>query len=110
MTDHSLPGPQRNARWRSGTPTLATSGATFVRGRKWGAYQGMLAVAALKAGKLVFMRFDRRGRLQRTRTPGAPQQFGRLRSVTRAPNNDLLLTTANSRTDPEDAVVRISPR
>ena len=107
MTDFRLPGPQVGARWRSGKPTLATSGATFVRGRKWGAYRDTLAVAALKAERVVFMRFDRRGRLQWTRTPAALRRFGRLRSITRAPNNDLLITTANGS---GDAVVRVRPR
>ena len=37
MTDQVLPGDQRGARWRSGSPTLATSGATFVHGQRWGA-------------------------------------------------------------------------
>src|SRR5690606_17771367 len=34
MTNHALPGTQYNARWRSGDPTLATSGGTFVTGRQ----------------------------------------------------------------------------
>ena len=45
MTDYSLPGVQIGAKWRSGYPTIATSGATWVRGKRWGAYRGTLAVA-----------------------------------------------------------------
>jgi glucose/arabinose dehydrogenase len=45
MTDQSLPGRQIAAKWRSGDPTIATSGAAFVQGRRWGALNGALAVA-----------------------------------------------------------------
>jgi glucose/arabinose dehydrogenase len=64
MTDFSLPGRQLGARWRSGSPTLATSGATWVRGSQWGAFEGTLAVCALKSSRLLFMKFDRNGRLR----------------------------------------------
>lgn len=108
MTDQSLPGAQVEARWSSGYPTLATSGATFVRGRAWGALNGTLAVAALKASRIVFLTFDRAGHLLRTRAPQALQQYGRLRSVTVAPNHDLLITTDNG--SGNDVILRVSPR
>lgn len=107
MTDHGLPGVQINARWRSGVPTIATSGAVWVRGRKWGAYNGTLAVAALKGSRLLFMKFDSFGNHLWTRTPPALTRFGRLRSVTRGPNNNLLVTTSNGT---EDVVLRVRPR
>jgi len=107
MTDQSLPGPQIGARWRSGAPTLATSGATFVSGRKWGSYSGTMAVAALKANRMLFIRFDRAGRLVGVRTPPALRQFGRLRSVSTAPNGDLLVTTSNG--GGRDRVLRVTP-
>ncbi|WP_165821159.1 PQQ-dependent sugar dehydrogenase [Nocardioides gansuensis] len=107
MTDHRLPGRQVEARWSSGRPTLATSGAAWVRGREWGRLQGTLAVAALKASRLVFMKFDDRGRLQWTRAPRAMRQFGRLRSVTSTASGDLLVTTSNGA---RDRVLRVSPR
>ena len=106
MTDHSLPGRQTSARWTSG-PTPATSGAAFVRGNKWGAYEGSLAVACLQGSRVIFMKFDSTGRLKWTRAPRALRQFGRLRSVTIAPNNDLLITSDN---DTGDAIIRVSPR
>jgi glucose/arabinose dehydrogenase len=108
MTDRSLPGKQVTARWRSGNPTLATSGGTFVRGRKWGALNGALAVAALKASRIVFLTFDGSGHLQKARAPKALRNFGRLRSVTVAPNHDLLVTTDNG--NGSDAILRVSPR
>ncbi|WP_156409724.1 PQQ-dependent sugar dehydrogenase [Nocardioides sp. Soil796] len=107
MTDQSLPGTQINARWRSGDPTIATSGAAWVRGSRWGVYNGTLAVAALKAERVLFMKFTAAGTLVSVRIPSALRSFGRLRSVTSAPNGDLLITTAN---DGNDAVLRVRPR
>jgi len=106
MTDFSLPGRQIGARWSSGFPTLATSGAAWVHGRQWGRYNGTLAVAALKASRLLFMKFDADGHLVWVRAPRALQQFGRLRSVTNAPNGDLLVTTSNGS---DDRVLRVHP-
>ena len=106
MTDHSLPGTQLAARWRSGEPTLATSGAAWVYGERWGSLAGTLAVACLKGSRLLFIRFDADGRVVSLRAPAAMQQYGRLRSVTRAANGDLLVTTANGT---GDAVLRVSP-
>lgn len=106
MTDHRIPGRQWNARWRSGTPTIATSGAAFVPGRGWRGLSGDLAVAALAGERLVFLDFDRRGRLtaQRVRLRGT---HGRLRSVTVA-GRSLLVTTSNG--DGQDKILRIRPR
>jgi glucose/arabinose dehydrogenase len=106
MTDHSLPGTQLDARWSSGSPTIATSGAAWVRGSRWGAYKGTLAVAALAGERVVFMEFNAAGELVRTRTPAALRTFGRLRSVTRANNGDLLITTSNFGAD---RVLRVRP-
>ncbi|GAA1929358.1 PQQ-dependent sugar dehydrogenase [Nocardioides lentus] len=107
MTDFSLPGPQLGARWKSGDPTVATSGAAWVRGARWGSLNGTLAVAALKDSSVRFLRFDADGRLQSVRRPAALTRFGRLRSVTNAPNGDLLITTANGT---GDSVLRVRPR
>ncbi|MBD8869922.1 PQQ-dependent sugar dehydrogenase [Nocardioides donggukensis] len=111
MTDHELPGRQRRARWRSGSPTIATSGAAWVRGEEWGRLDGRLAVAALKRQRIVFMKFDPRGRLVSTVAPRALRGIARLRSVTRAPNGSLLVTTSDS-TDGRrvDRVLRVTPR
>ena len=53
------------------------------------------------------MKFDAAGALQRTRAPAALRKYGRLRSVSQAPNGDLLITTANGS---GDAVLRVHPR
>ena len=107
MTDQSLPGPQVNAKWRSGDPTIATSGAAFVSGRRWGSFNGTLAVAALKASRVLFLTFDSRGKLVRKRVPPVLQRYGRLRSVTVAPNGDLLITTDGD--DRTGLVLRVRP-
>ncbi|MGN0063812.1 MAG: PQQ-dependent sugar dehydrogenase [Nocardioides sp.] len=106
MTDHSLPGEQIDARWSSGDPTIATSGAAWVRGSQWGDLNGTLAVATLAGEKLVFMKFDDRGRFVRMYEPRNLQTHGRLRSVTSNRKGDLLVTTDNGR---RDKVLRISP-
>ncbi len=107
MTDQALPGPQTDAIWSSGDPTIATSGAAWVEGRSWGAYAGTLAVAALKGEEVLFLRFGDRLELRQTRAPRSLQRFGRLRSVTRLPDGDLLLTTSNGA---DDRILRVSPR
>ncbi len=105
MTDQSLPGKQFRARWRSGVPTIATSGATFIDGVAWGKLEGTLAVAALAGQRVVFMKFTKRGKLKWTRTPAALRSYGRLRSVTLLDNGDLLVTTSNGT---NDSVLRVS--
>ena len=107
MTDHDLPGAQHSAKWSSGSPTLATSGAAWVRGAKWGAYENTLAVAALKGQRVMFMNFDSAGTFTGMRTPTALTKYGRLRSVTQLPNGNLMVTTANG--DGHDAVLRVEP-
>ena len=107
MTDRSLPGRQVGAAWRSGEPTIATSGAAWVSGRRWKGYAGTLAVAALKAERVVFMRFSRQGKLRGTRVPTALRTYGRLRSITPTPRGDLLITTSNGS---GDMVLRVRPR
>nr|MBA2774257.1 PQQ-dependent sugar dehydrogenase [Nocardioidaceae bacterium] len=108
MTDFSLPGKQYAARWSSGDPTIATSGAVWVRGRSWGAYQGTLAVCALAGERLLFMKFDDNGRLRWVRTPPALRgTYGRLRSVVQAADRDLLIATSNG--SGTDKIVRVSP-
>lgn len=107
MTDQTLPGKQVRAKWSSGSPTIATSGASWVSGATWGKLDNTLAVAALKSQRVVFMKFTKKGRLKWTETPAALRTFGRLRSVTAMPNGDLLITTSNGG---NDSVLRVKPR
>ncbi len=107
MTDHSLPGVQRDAVWSSGYPTIATSGAAWVTGAQWRAYDGTLAVAALKGERVLFLGFDRSLRPTSTATPATLRRFGRLRSLTQLSDGDLLITTSNGF---DDRILRVSPR
>jgi glucose/arabinose dehydrogenase len=111
MTDRSLPGRQVRARWSSGFPTLATSGAAWLpesRSSGWGSYRGTLAVAALKASRVLFMKFDDTGHLRWVKVPAALTAFGRLRAVTTLPSGDVLVTTDNG--SGHDRILRVRPR
>jgi aldose sugar dehydrogenase len=44
--------------WASGSPTIAPSGATFLRGAAWGDREGQLAVAVLKGTRLMLVGLD----------------------------------------------------
>jgi len=108
MTDQNLPGDQVAAKWSSGEPTLATSGATFVAGKEWGALDGTLAVACLKASRALFLTFDASGNLVRQRVPAALSRYGRLRTFTQAPDGALLVTTSNG--GGNDVILRVTPK
>jgi aldose sugar dehydrogenase len=112
MTDYSLPGVQIGAKWRSGSPTIATSGATWVRGKQWGAYRGTLAVCALAGSRLLFMKFAADNHLVWVKTPKVMNgDFGRLRTVVQAPSGALLVTTSNGGGGAGvDRIVRVAPR
>jgi glucose/arabinose dehydrogenase len=110
MTDQSLPGTQVGSRWSSGFPTLATSGADWLptgRASGWGSYRGTLATAALKAERVLFMKFDAAGALRWVKVPPALTHAGRVRAVTALPNGDLLVTTDNG--GGQDQILRVRP-
>lgn len=108
MTDQSLPGVQREAAWSSGQPTVATSGAAWLWHPRWGAWQDNLAVAALKDSSLRVFDFDNRGNVRDLDLPPELNGgYGRLRSVTVAPNGVLYLTTSNG--NGQDVVLSVVP-
>ena len=49
------------AKWSSGSSTLATSGAIFLEGNQWGVWEGRLAVATLADSKLRLFEFTPEG-------------------------------------------------
>lgn len=107
MTNFSLPGRQWAARWSSGNPTIATSGASFVTGPGWGALGGTLAVGCLVGQRLMFVKFTADGALRWTRAPGRLRgDFGRLRGVTTY-RGSLLVTTDNG--GGNDKILRVRP-
>ncbi len=112
MTDFSLPGKQWAARWRSGEPTEATSGASFVKGAEWGRFRGALAIGCLAGEKLLFVKFDDEGKLrwEKARVDLDGTHYGRLRAVTRDLDGSLLVTTSNGGGGSGgDMILRITP-
>jgi aldose sugar dehydrogenase len=108
MTDQSLPGKQQGARWRSGPSTLAASGGDFVPTSKaWGALRGSLAIATLKAERVVFVRLNAKGRQVATKVPAKLERYGRIRTVV-ADGNSLLVTTDNG--GGNDVILRVTPK
>lgn len=107
MTDQSLPGQQTDAIWSSGDPTIATSGASWTSGSRWGEYDEALAVAALVGERMLFIRFDAGLGQVDVSSPAALQGYGRLRSVTSLASGDLLVTTSNGA---DDKILRVSPK
>ena len=108
MTDPSLPGKQIKAVWRSGDPTLATSGGGWVYGKRLGAYDGTFAVAALKAQRVLFLKISPKGKLLGVRVPPALKKYGRIRTVVDGPGSVFYVTTDNGNGD--DAILRVRPR
>ena len=90
--------------WASGSPTLATSGASFVTGSQWGTWNGALVVACLKASQLRVFTLDAAGNVNGQTT--AVTDHGRLRSVTQGPDGALYVTTSNG--GGNDRVLRIA--
>ncbi|MFN3216212.1 MAG: PQQ-dependent sugar dehydrogenase [Acidimicrobiales bacterium] len=98
MTDQSLPGPQREAQWSSGSRTIALSGVGWLRGAQWGAWDGQLAGATLKDSRLHVFTFDNRDRFGRLVTPPETDGvFGRLRTPVQGPDGALYVTTDGDR-------------
>ena len=107
MTDPGIPG-AIPAVWSSGAPTLAPSGATFLDGEQWGAYEGLLLVALLKARGVLALRLDAAGAVEEQfRLPGF-DAYGRIRTVQQGTDGALYVTTDNG--NEADALLRVTPR
>jgi glucose/arabinose dehydrogenase len=97
-----------NARWSSGFPTIAPSGATFITGARWGSYQGVLAVGLLKDTGLLLLTIDSAGAVTKAaRMAGVEDTYGRLRAPQMAPEGVLYVTTSNG--EGQDKILRIVP-
>ncbi|WP_082620090.1 PQQ-dependent sugar dehydrogenase [Terrabacter sp. Soil811] len=110
MTDLGKFPTARVAMWSSGDPTVATSGATFLRGSAWGEWQGALAVGLLKGQGIYLMRFNPSPTTTRPATVtriAIAQGYGRIRAVQLGPDGALWFTTSNGT---DDKIVRITPR
>ena len=98
MTDRSKFPDAVPAKWSSGRyGTLATSGGIFLEGEQWGAWNGWLAVAALREAQLRLLRFTPDGTLiNETIVPELHGRFGRLRTPMMGPDGALYVTTSNA--------------
>lgn len=107
MTDtNRFPG-AIEARWSTGSPTLAMAGGFWVEGRNWGPLANTLAVASLKNQTLRFFDFDDQGRFLATELADELSgRFGRLRTPMLAPDRSLYVTTSNGS---NDKILRITP-
>ena len=109
MTDHSLPGrpaqrPLALRRPDASPPPAATSSTA----RAGAPTTGNLAVAALKAERVIFLKLDPDGDLAKVRTPPALRKWGRIRTVVDGPGSTIYVTTDNG--DGHDSILAVHPR
>jgi len=97
MTDRSRFPRAVKARWRSGYPTVATSGAAFLSGAQWGRWNGSLVVAELKGQGILVFKVSKAGKL--TKTGEIATSYGRIRTVRQGPDGALYFTTSNGTDD-----------
>ncbi len=96
--------------WSSGSSTIATSGAAFVRGPNWEAYRGDLFVATLKESDARRFEIRQRGRVAVPQSTLFNGRFGRLRAMVRGPGRNHSLYTTTSNGNGDDKVVRLTTR
>jgi glucose/arabinose dehydrogenase len=108
MTDERIEGAVP-AVWSSGSPTLATSGVTFVEGADWEEYDGVLLVGLLKETGVLALRLDDEGALvEDFRISELEDEYGRIRAVRQGRDGALYVTTDNG--NDEDRLLRVTPR
>jgi aldose sugar dehydrogenase len=105
MTDLTKLPSAISAAKASGTPTVAPSGATFVSGSQWGAWNGKLVVALLKQRALWVADIGSAGQVVDEGLSMGDQ--GRLRSVAQGPDGNLYVTTDNG--GGTDKILRLTP-
>ncbi|HLL61654.1 MAG TPA: PQQ-dependent sugar dehydrogenase [Propionibacteriaceae bacterium] len=96
MTDLDKFPSARPAKWRSGSPTVATGGLTFLADSGWGRWQGALAVALLKGRGIRVLYLDPQTEvLTGFDTVGEVSPYGRIRTVQYGPDRALYFTSSN---------------
>ncbi|WP_460957794.1 PQQ-dependent sugar dehydrogenase [Parasphingorhabdus pacifica] len=89
------------ATWSSGDSTEAVCAATFLTGSRWGRFEGLLAVTALKGSKLMLFELGPDGTT--TLNVSVPREldgeYGRLRAARQGPDGALYVTTSNGSGD-----------
>ena len=107
MTDLAKFPSARQARWSSGFPTLAISGAVFLDGPQWGEWEGRLAVATLKTKSLRVFEFTEQGYFAgQIVVPELDGSQGRLRTPVLGPDGALYIATSNR--PGSDRILRVS--
>lgn len=107
MTDLTKFPAAIEARWSSGSSTLATSGGIFLQGAKWGKWNGWLAVASLKEQTLRLFHFASDGTfMEQVNVPEMNGMYGRLRTPMLGPDGSLYVTTSNGA---DDKILKITP-
>ena len=98
MTDATLPGPIMTAVWSSGGVTVAPSGATFLSGSRWKAWDGALAVACLDGSpdvgqRLLIMKVNAAGTALTEAPTTVLKRAVRLRTAVQGPDGNLYVVT-----------------
>jgi len=100
MTDLTRFPDAVEAIWKSGSPTEAVAGATFLSGGQWGDLDGVLAVVALKGSKLMLFTLTPEGGVHSVAVPAELDGTqGRLRAARTGPDGALYVTTSNGDND-----------
>ena len=114
MTDLTKYPDAVEAKWSSGSPTLATSGGIFLEGSHWGDWEGRFAVASLKDSTLRIFEFANNGAfVNQVVVSELNGTYGRLRTPMMGPDGALFVTTSNGsddkilRVEPEDGVTEL---
>jgi glucose/arabinose dehydrogenase len=105
MTDLTKFPDAVEAIWSTGSTTLALAGATFIEGGAWGDWDGVLAVATLKAAHLHVYFVSSDGEV--TDDLRVIEDKGRLRSPRQGPDGLLYITTDGGGSGGE--VLRVTP-
>ena len=107
MTDLTKYPDAVEAKWSSGSPTLATSGGIFLVGSHWGDWEGRFAVASLKDSTLRIFEFANDGAfVNQVVVSELNGTFGRLRTPMMGPDGALFVTTSNGS---NDMILRVAP-
>jgi glucose/arabinose dehydrogenase len=111
MTDFGEFPAAIGAAWSSGSPTVAPSGATFLSGPQWKAWDGALVLATLKdaqvGNRLRVLSVDGPGTTATEIAQALVGQFGRLRTPVQGPDGALYVTTSNG--GGTDQILRVAP-
>ena len=94
------------AKWSSGSPTVATSGLSFMEGSAWGYWQGGMAVGLLKGQGIMVLVLDPSRNVAGVGRISGLGDYGRIRTVQQGPDGALYFTTSNGS---GDRIGRIEP-